>query len=84
MTEAAIDVPHYAEVKNGDDDLRRLRDEVLQLVRSSAEAEGRVVSLVKRPMFRPSALSMQLHILVGDNVRCIWSQGRGRGKLHKG
>ena len=33
------------EVKNGDDDMRRLRDEVLQLVRASAEAEGRVVSI---------------------------------------
>jgi hypothetical protein len=32
------------EVKDGDNDLRRLRDEVLQLVRRSAEAEGRVVS----------------------------------------
>lgn len=31
-------------MKNGDDELRRLRDEVLQLVRTSAEAEGRVVS----------------------------------------
>lgn len=33
-----------SEVKDGDNDLRRLRDEVLQLVRRSAEAEGRVVS----------------------------------------
>ena len=33
-----------SEVKDGDNDIRRLRDEVLQLVRTSAEAEGRVVS----------------------------------------
>ncbi|KAJ9101649.1 hypothetical protein QFC20_005181 [Naganishia adeliensis] len=35
-----------SEVKNGDDDLRRLRDEVLQLVRASAEAEGRVWTIM--------------------------------------
>jgi hypothetical protein len=38
----------FSEVKDGDNDLRRLRDEVLQLVRRSAEAEGRVVSRLIR------------------------------------
>ncbi|KAJ9126229.1 hypothetical protein QFC24_001953 [Naganishia onofrii] len=38
--------PVEEEVKNGDDDLRRLRDEVLQLVRASAEAEGRVWAIM--------------------------------------
>lgn len=38
------------EVKDGDNDLRRLRDEVLQLVRRSAEAEGRVVSQTIGPL----------------------------------
>jgi hypothetical protein len=42
-TNVAIVILRCVEVKNGDDDLRRLRDEVLQLVRASAEAEGRVV-----------------------------------------
>lgn len=45
----------WAEVKNGDDDLRRLRDEVLQLVRASAEAEGRVVSILRYPDAKLSA-----------------------------
>ncbi|KAI5452587.1 hypothetical protein NCC49_000748 [Naganishia albida] len=35
-----------SEVKNGDDDVRRLRDENLQLVRASAEAEGRVWTIM--------------------------------------
>jgi hypothetical protein len=57
------------EVKDGDNDLRRLRDEVLQLVRRSAEAEGRVVS----PFIRDVGYSELIACGLGSGLSCTTS-----------